>query len=195
MLFDRSSSGQSNAEERMKWTYRGFTVDESEARNLPDIGPIEASVMHQIDIVVDCGAAPKILEFFKSQEVTLKLGKWDGGGHFHSDEKGVAIDAAVQPPQKPVLLHELLHAFHSRMLPGSVRNPDVLRFYGNAVRGGVYPPDSYVLSNGREFFAVTGSLYLWGNVDRPPHTRAVLRAKQPYYYRWLGELFDVQKDS
>jgi hypothetical protein len=198
VLFDRSASARSNAEERrMKWTYRGFTVDHSEAQNLSDIGSIEASVKHQIDIAVDCGADPKIIEFFKSQEVTLKLGEGHGGGHFNFsvDEKGVAIDAAVQPPQRPILLHELLHAFHFRMLHDSLRNPDLLRFYGNAVRGGLYPPDSYVLSNVREFFAVTGSLYLWGNVDRPPHTRAVLRAKQPYYYRWLGELFGVQKDS
>jgi hypothetical protein len=47
----------------------------------------------------------------------------------------------------------------------------------------------------QEFFAVTGSLYLWGNVDRSPHTRENLRAKQPVYYKWLGELFGVQKDS
>jgi hypothetical protein len=106
VLFDRSASAQSNAEEehRRKWTYRGFKVDHSEAQNLPDIGSIEASVKHQIDIAVDCGAAPKIIEFFKSQEVTLKLG--GGTGHF-SVEKGVTIDAAVQPPQRPILLHEL----------------------------------------------------------------------------------------
>jgi hypothetical protein len=46
-----------------------------------------------------------------------------------------------------------------------------------------------------EFFAVTASLYLWGNVDRPPNTRAVLRARQPVYYRWLGDEFGVQKHA
>src|SRR5260221_5075148 len=34
---------------------------------------------------------------------------------------------------------------------------------------------SYVLKNVQKFFAVTGSLYLWGNVDRSPHTRENLR--------------------
>jgi hypothetical protein len=94
-----------------------------------------------------------------------------------------------------VLLHELLHAYHFRVLPGALQNPDLLRFYGNARDDGLYPPDSYVLKNVQEFFAVTGSLYLWGNVDRPPHTRENLRDKQPLYYKWLGELFGVQNDS
>jgi hypothetical protein len=69
----------------------------------------------------------------------------------------------------------------------------VLRFYGEARNSGLYPPRSYVLSNQLEFFAVTGSLYLWGHVDRPPATRENLRARQPGYYAWLGELFGVRK--
>jgi hypothetical protein len=45
----------------------------------------------------------------------------------------------------------------------------------------------------QEFFAVTASLYLWGNVDCETHTREKLKAKQPIYYAWLGELFGVKK--
>ena len=44
-----------------------------------------------------------------------------------------------------------------------------------------------------EFFAVTGSLYLSGHVDRPPGTREALRAAQPRYYAWLAQLFGVAK--
>ncbi|WP_079538072.1 hypothetical protein [Bradyrhizobium lablabi] len=156
---------------------------------------IEASLRHQIDIVADCGVSPTILSFFKSQEVVIKPGQGDGGGHFSKDSKGVTIDAAVQAPEKPVLLHELLHAYHFRVLPGALQNPDLVMFYNNARDGGLYPADAHVLKNVQEFFAVTGSLYLWGNVDRPPRTRENLREKQPAYYKWLGELFGVQKDS
>ena len=56
-----------------------------------------------------------------------------------------------------------------------MQNPDLLRFYGIAKQNELYPPDAYVLKNVQEFFAVTGSLYLWGNVDRPPNDRATLR--------------------
>ena len=176
-----------------KFAYRGFTVDASAVQDLPNINAIEGSLKHQIDIVADCGASAAILAFFKSQEIVVKPGQGDGGGHFSSNSQGVTVDAAVQAPEKPVILHELLHAYHFRVLPGALQNPDVLRFYDIARQGEFYPPDSYVLKNVQEFFAVTASLYLWGNVDRPPHNRENLREKQPVYYKWLSQLFGVQK--
>lgn len=178
-----------------KFVYRGFTVDASAVRDIANFKAVEGSLKHQIDIVADCGASPAISGFFKSQEIVVKPGQSDGGGHFSSNSKGVTVDATVQAPEKPVILHELLHAYHFRVLPGALQNPDIQRFYDIARENELYPPDSYVLKNVQEFFAVTASLYLWGNVDRPPHTRENLREKQPVYYKWLGQLFGVQKNS
>jgi hypothetical protein len=172
-------------------TYRGFTVDMTLLEKSPSRDAVEASLKKQIDIVADCGAKPEIMVFFRSQRMKLKFGGEDGGGRFTST--GVEIDATPQPPEKPIVLHELLHAMHARYLPGGVQNADVERFYNNAMRGQVYPKDEYVLKNNREFFAVTASLYLWGYVARPPSNRETLRAKQPYYYTWLGELFGVAR--
>ncbi|MCP3384998.1 MULTISPECIES: hypothetical protein [unclassified Bradyrhizobium] len=177
------------------FTYRGITVDTSAAQSQPDIKDVVTSLKHQIDIVVECGAKPEIMTFFKSQPVSVKPGQGDGGGHFSSKVQGVTVDAAVVAPEKPVLLHELLHAYHFRVLPGALQNPDLVRFYGIARQNELYPPDSYVLKNVQEFFAVTGSLYLWGNVDRPPNNRATLHEKQPVYYQWLGDLFGVTKKA
>ena len=177
------------------FTYRGITVDISAAQGQPDIEDVVASLKHQIDIVVECGAKPEILIFFRSQPVAVKPGHGDGGGHFSSKEAGVTVDAAVDAPEKPVLLHELLHAYHFRVLPGALQNLDLVGFYGTAKQNELYPPDAYVLKNVQEYFAVTGSLYLWGNVDRPPNNRATLREKQPVYYQWLGDLFGVQKKA
>lgn len=142
------------------FTYRGFRVDISAAQGLPNLKAIEDSLKHQIDIVADCGVKADILAFFRSQDVLVKPGQGDGGGHFASGSRGVTIDAAVDAPEKPVLLHELLHAYHFRVLAGALQNPDVLRFYDNAIRGALYPADAYVLKNVQEFFAVTASLYL-----------------------------------
>ena len=178
-----------------KFAYRGFAVDTSAVQGMPNLGAIEASLKHQVDIVADCGASPAIAGFFRSQDIVVKAGQGDGGGHFSANAKGVTVDATVQAPEKPVVLHELLHAYHFRVLPGALQNPDLLRFYDIARQGELYPADSYVLKNVQEFFAVTASLYLWGNVDRPPHNRENLREKQPVYYKWLGQLFGVQKNS
>ena len=189
LLGTRSAIAQSGA----TFSYRGIAVDTSAAQGLPNLKEIVASLKHQIDIVVECSAKPEIMAFFRSQPVSVKPGQGDGGGHFTSKVEGVTVDAAIVAPEKPVLLHELLHAYHFRVLPGALQNPDLLRFYGIAKQNELYPPDAYVLKNVQEFFAVTGSLYLWGNVDRPPNDRATLRAKQPVYYQWLGDLFGVQK--
>ncbi|MBC9878923.1 hypothetical protein G8O24_16405 [Bradyrhizobium sp. INPA01-394B] len=189
LLGTRSAIAQSGP----SFMYRGIAVDISAAQAQPNIKEVVASTKHQIDIVVDCGARAEIMTFFKSQPVAVKPGQGDGGGHFSSKVAGVTVDAAVDAPEKPVLLHELLHAYHFRVLPGALQNPDLVRFYDIARQNELYPPDSYVLKNVQEFFAVTGSLYLWGNVDRPPNNRATLHEKQPVYYQWLGDLFGVQK--
>jgi hypothetical protein len=53
-------------------------------------------------------------------------------------------------------------------------------FYNRAKDDHLYPASethsgnsvsTYLLTNEREFFAVTASLYLWGNVDREPYNR------------------------
>ena len=191
LLCTRSAPAQSGA----TFSYRGIAVDTSAAQGQANLNEVVTSLKHQIDIVVECGAKPEIMAFFKSQPVSVKPGQGDGGGHFTSKVEGVTVDAAVVPPEKPVLLHELLHAYHFRVLPGAMQNPDLLRFYGIAKQNELYPPESYVLKNVQEFFAVTGSLYLWGNVDRPPNDRATLHDKQPVYYQWLGDLFGVQKKA
>lgn len=183
------------AEERSvsgRLEYRGFTADTTVLQNNPNAAAVETSLKHQIDIVADSGVNPEILAFFRSQEITLKPGL-ASHGNFNANSKGVSIEDTVEAAEKPVLLHELLHAFHFRVLPGGFKNPDVLMYYDRAVRGRVYPENEYVLKNHKEFFAVTASLYLWGNVDRAPHTREALKAAQPIYYAWLGQLFGVAK--
>ena len=172
-------------------SYRDFTVDMTVVKDDAKRDEIEASLKKQIDIVANCGAKSEIMAFFRSQRIKLKFGAEDGGGRFTS--AGVEIDATPQPAEKPIVLHELLHAMHARWLPNGVRNADVDRFYNNARRGQLYPPGAYVLKNNKEFFAVTASLYLWGYVARPPNDRATLKAKQPIYYAWLGKLFAVEK--
>ncbi|HWZ40122.1 MAG TPA: hypothetical protein VNY08_17660 [Bradyrhizobium sp.] len=139
------------------FNYRGVTVDTTAAQSAPNLKAVEASLKHQIDIAIDCGAAPKIIAFFKSQQVFIKPGQGDGGGRFSSKVKGVSVDIAVDAPEKPVVLHEMLHAYHWWVLPDGFQNADVERFYERARDGQFYPPDAYVLKNVQEFFAVTAS--------------------------------------
>ena len=174
------------------FSYRGFSADVSAIANAPDRAAILASLRHQIDIAADCGAKPEIIDFFKSQKIALLVGAGDSG-KFNSTRPGVTVNAAVQAPEKPIVLHELLHAYHFRALPGGFGNRDIQRFYEAATTGNLYKSGAYVTKNVQEYFAVTASLYLWGNVDRPPFNRDNLKARQPDYYAWLGQLFGTEK--
>lgn len=171
--------------------HRGFTMHI--ATPVPDRAALAAAMKHQLDIVADCGVKPEILALWRTIPIATAPGDGEPGGNFKPG-RGVEIYAApIPPPENPVVLHELVHALHYRYVPQSNNNPDIERFYRIAVDNVLYPQGAYVLKNRNEFFAVTGSLYLWGKVAKPPHDRATLFAKQPRYYEWLGELFGVKK--
>ena len=181
-----------NSAAMARLSYRGFTIDESASQAGANLPAIETTLKHQIDIVADSGAKQEVLNFFRGRKIALKTGLSEDHGLFVPN-KGVLIDDVPQPPEQPILLHELLHAYHFLVLPGGFQNSDVLRFYKNAKQGRRYKAKAYVLKNAKEFFAVTASLYLWGKIDRQPYTRENLKERQPHYYVWLGQLFGVEK--
>ena len=170
--------------------HRGFTM--RIATPVPDRAALETAMKHQLDIVADCGAKPEILALWRTIPLAVVTGGSEPGGNFKPG-RGADIYSVLPPPDNPVVLHELIHALHYRYLPQSNNNPDIERFYRIAVDNALYPQGAYVLKNRNEFFAMTGSLYLWGKIARPPNDRATLFAKQPRYYEWLGELFGVKK--
>jgi hypothetical protein len=171
--------------------YRGYSVDVSAVQKASNFATIEASVKHQLDIVADCGAAPQILTFFRARLIKLNPNIAEDNGRF--SRNGVEVSAAPAAPEKPIFLHELLHAYHAMVMPMGNQNPDILLYYNRARNNQLYPANEYLLKNQNEFFAVTASLYLWGHVSREPFTRDRLKTQQPNYYVWLGQQFGVQK--
>jgi hypothetical protein len=107
----------------------------------------------------------------------------------------VKLRPVVLDPQRPVMLHELLHAYHARLLPLGNENPDVLFYFGRAISEKLYPQDAYLLTNQNEFFAVTASVFLYGKETGPPFSRSNLKEKQPDYYSSLERLFELDPDG
>jgi len=90
----------------------------------------------------------------------------------------------------PVILHELLHAYHAKLMGGGLENLGVKAMYAKAVSANAFPKEEYAMSNPQEFFAVTASVFLAGKGTlSEPHTRASLKEKLPKYYKFLVELF------
>jgi len=103
------------------------------------------------------------------------------------------LDASSMEKERPVLLHEFLHAYHANMLPDGFNNAVVSSQY--KVGKGMYPADAYLAANEREFFAVTASVFLHGKETIEPFTRAKIREKQPEYYKYLVWVFGFDPDN
>jgi hypothetical protein len=92
--------------------------------------------------------------------------------------------------EDPVILHELLHAYHNKLMGGGFENLGIKAMYAQAVSKNVMPKEEYAMTNPQEFFAVTASVFLAGKGTlSEPHTRAQLKEKLPKYYKFLVELF------
>jgi hypothetical protein len=104
----------------------------------------------------------------------------------------IMLGVASKEKQRPVMLHELLHAYHNVVMPQGFKNPGILLHYGLAKSGQLYPANAYLLTNAREFFAVTASVFLHG--EDGPISRAMIKEKQPDYYKYLVWLFGFDPD-
>jgi hypothetical protein len=104
----------------------------------------------------------------------------------------IMLDASSSTYARPVLLHELLHAYHNCVMPRGYKNAGILINYNRAKQDSLYPAESYLMTNEREFFAVTGSVFLYGNDG--PITRSMIKEKQPDYYKYLVFLFGFDPD-
>ncbi len=172
-------------------SYHGFRIDLAGARGSMDGSSALAAIEHQIDIVDRSGVGPSMLAQFRA--VPIRMSTSSGGSHYSGGSE-VALGALQPDDDRPVLLHEYMHVLEYRSFPGGFHNATVGRFFEQARAEGLYPPDSYMMSNPAEFWAVTASCYLNGTVAREPFTREALRARQPAYYAYLSRLFGPRGD-
>ena len=175
-------------------TYHGFRIDLSEARGTIDVPSAVAEVEHQIDIVDRSGISPSMLARFRAVPVRVSVSFAGGGSHYRGGSE-VFLGSLQANDDRPVLLHEYMHVLEYRSFPGGFHNATVGRFFEEARAAGLYPPDSYMMSNAAEFFAVTASCYLNGTVARDPYTRAAIRERQPDYYAYLERLFGPRRET
>ena len=169
--------------------YRGYSVDLS-TMAAADIPAVTKAVSVQIDMVERVGLKAEIIAFFR--KVPLKV-EPHLKGFLGTYGKGVINLAPWQiDSHDPTLLHEFLHAYHAQKLPSGYDNPEIDAFFKDAAGKPRYEGTnaSYFLTNNREFFAVTGTIYLNGSQPyNRPYSRAAIKAAQPDYYKFLGTLF------
>ncbi len=134
--------------------YRGFHVDYSALQNDTNLETMRVAVRVQIDIVLSVGVSPDTKTFFQSVPLVVLGQQFPAGGNpalYSGIKKRVVFTRALPSfGHKPVLLHELLHAWHHQRLPDGFKNREILTYYEQAKATNGYPANSYMLSNATE---------------------------------------------
>ena len=144
-----------------------------------------AAAEHQIDIVDSAGMSASNMRLFRGRPIEVS----GQGGSESKAGTSVVLGNLQGADSRPVLLHEYMHILHRSKIPGGFNNPTIEGFFEEARANNLYPGDSYMMANRREFFAVTASCFLYGTVERPPYNRETIRQQQPDYYAYLSHLF------
>jgi hypothetical protein len=141
------------------------------------------------------------------RSVPRTLTVWDPGKQRWTNPNAVdlAVDSGLgvimlrpdmmRYEKEAVLLHELLHAYHARLLPDGYANKGVIGYYAFAKSKDLLPKEAYAMKNHMEFFAVTASIFLAGKSEfHDPKSREALKEKMPDYYKYLVGVFGFDPD-
>jgi hypothetical protein len=170
------------------YAYHGWHVDASHVPGLTEES-VMSPVKKQIDAIETRGIAQDIVEFMRTVPLHAEKASRDAApAHYSGREQGIDFQLDALDPKKPVLLHELLRAFHEQKLRSS--DTVINDAYQASRASGVWPTDSAMMKSAQEFFAATATVYLAGAIDTPPFTPGRLHEAQPEYWKWLGEVFD-----
>jgi hypothetical protein len=175
--------------------YHGFKVNFSEVKDSAPDDTVVRAVKRQIEIVEHVKLGEDDLNFFKSIPITMIPDASGTPGVYSAVKNTVFLKVRELAPNRPILLHEFLHAYHYSKITDGFRNEQVRGFYEEAKNN--YPNfrNEYFLSNAKEFFAVTASIYLFGDIPRPPFNRAAIKKTQPEFYQYLENLIGPGKSK
>ncbi|MDB5709587.1 MAG: hypothetical protein JWL96_1657 [Sphingomonas bacterium] len=163
----------------------GFVVDWQSGPQSPDTA---ASLAAQIALVKGLAIKPEAMAFFAAQPIVVDLATGTGT---RASNTGVIFGRRPVPADNPVLLHELLHRYHFEKLAHGYDNPEIIAFYNAAKAAGAYPANEYMFKDCGEFFAMCGSVTLYGKAARQPLKRASVEKNLPEIYAWVVNEFGL----
>jgi hypothetical protein len=171
----------------------GFQIDQS-AQHLSDAEM--ASLHAQLGIVDAVGLPPPVLTALKTTPIVVAPELRGNPGIFavRNGVGAVYVRPMMLAPDKPILLHELLHAYHFKVL--GIDRPEVRQAYAHARRADVFPvrfQGAHFLENEKEFFAVTATLYLFGDIQQPPFSCTALDKLDKDYVAFLSAQFGAHE--
>ncbi|GAB3466722.1 hypothetical protein GCM10027321_33200 [Massilia terrae] len=166
----------------------GFHIEDPQGALSADT---QAALDAQLQIVESVGLPQMVLDKMRQTPIVIDPSLRGQPGVFMPRNGGVVVVRPFAfPANKPILLHELLHAYDFKVL--GMADPKVAAAYRNARANPAFPAQfqsSHFLANAKEFFAVTGTLYLFGDIQQPPFGCASLSKLGQDYLDFLAAQF------
>lgn len=174
-----------------QWYSHGFHVD-GHALAADQYEQVYDTLGTQLQIVESVGLPNAVLTFFRTVPIVVDPTLKDQPGAYGrlNGERVIRVQPIALPGDKPIVLHELLHAYHDQVL--TLDNAEILGAYRLARASGMYPlqfKTAHFMDNEKEYFAVIGSIYLFGRIHQPPFTCDVPRTYQPEFLEFLAKQF------
>ena len=173
----------------LSFVYRGWQVRAGAGAHAQRPDKTVRAIKAQIDTIEQLGLKPQVLNAWRALPIYADPSAGREVGRYTADRR-IVLRIKRLDAKRPSLLHALLLAYQDQKLPGGFANADIARFRQQIIARHVWPNTAIMLQNDGEFFAVTASAYLYGEITREPYTRADLKKTQPDYYQWLANLFD-----
>lgn len=169
----------------------GFSVDltgitEEQSRVLAP------SLRRQLQIITSVNLPASMLAFFRTVPIVIES-SYSSGSRALFRERGRSgvgeVHAGLLPldGDKPVLLHEMMHAYDAKYWQH--KNPEVNSAYQAALTQNLYAPKSHFMLNQGEFFAISATVYLYGDIAQVPYNCSTLILRQSNYVEFLEGLF------
>jgi hypothetical protein len=191
LLAASMSFGNQQPQERLIESH-GFKIDASRATD-QQLKKVMPALRKQLDVIESVRLPKDVVEFFRTVPIVLNpdTNPNSNAAYEHKGGNGVVniSPGAVLPENRPIVLHELLHAFHFQVL--KLADPVIARAYNEAIERRVYPAEyaqAHFLENRAEFFAVIGSMFLFGPIQQPPYNCATTRKAQLEFIAYLNEV-------
>lgn len=167
----------------------GFRIEDPDNALSTDA---RASLDEQLQIVESVGLPAPVLEALRRTPIVVDPGLRGQPGVFmvQGGQGVVRVRPIVFPANKPILLHEFLHAYDYKVL--GMADERVTAAYRQVKDSSLFPPQfqaSHFLANAKEFFAVSGTLYLFGDIQQPPFRCQALEKLGPDYLAFLASQF------
>lgn len=166
----------------------GFTLDFTQASAAGDArAQLLANLNRQLQAIHQLPLSETFGRFIVSQPIVVDR-ELDVPGAYRRGV-GVRVPAGFPAEAGPVILHELVHAFHDQKLAGGWKNPTPIAFHHDAVARRLYPARAVAMRNAIEYLAYCATAVMVGTIERAPFTRAAVRQNQPDFEIWIAATF------